>query len=322
MKKSKKFSFLIVIFILLATGLLAWWVNAASAVDISNKTQQAFVIKKGEGIREIANDLKNQGLIKDPVIFYLIVKRFGLDQKIQAGNFKLSPSMNSVDIAKTLQVGTSDIKVVIPEGKRAQEIADKLKESVSTYDQSWRGQLNLNEGYLFPDTYSFPQDVTIDQVIGIMRTNFEKKYSEIKNVQNSSLSKTQIVILASMVEREAKNPEDRPLVASVLLNRLKLGMPLQIDATIQYVLGYQPIEKTWWKKEITYADLKINSSYNTYTNTGLPPGPISNPGLDVLNAVVNPAQTNYIFYVSDKQGRNHYAATLAEHNANIAKYGL
>lgn len=322
MKKSKKFSFLIVIFILLATGLLAWWVNAASAVDISNKTQQAFVIKKGEGIREIANDLKNQGLIKDPVIFYLIVKRFELDQKIQAGNFKLSPSMNSVDIAKTLQVGTSDIKVVIPEGKRAQEIADKLKESVSTYDQSWRGQLNLNEGYLFPDTYSFPQDVTIDQVIGIMRTNFEKKYSEIKNVQNSSLSKTQIVILASMVEREAKNPEDRPLVASVLLNRLKLGMPLQIDATIQYVLGYQPIEKTWWKKEITYADLKINSSYNTYTNTGLPPGPISNPGLDVLNAVVNPAQTNYIFYVSDKQGRNHYAATLAEHNANIAKYGL
>ncbi|HSW48361.1 MAG TPA: endolytic transglycosylase MltG [Candidatus Saccharimonadales bacterium] len=322
MKKSKKFSFLIVIFILLATGLLAWWVNAASAVDISNKTQQAFVIKKGEGIREIANDLKNQGLIKDPVIFYLIVKRFELDQKIQAGNFKLSPSMNSVDIAKTLQVGTSDIQVVIPEGKRAQEIADKLKESVSTYDQSWRGQLNLNEGYLFPDTYSFPQDVTIDQVIGIMRTNFEKKYSEIKNVQNSSLSKTQIVILASMVEREAKNPEDRPLVASVLLNRLKLGMPLQIDATIQYVLGYQPIEKTWWKKEITYADLKINSSYNTYTNTGLPPGPISNPGLDVLNAVVNPAQTNYIFYVSDKQGRNHYAATLAEHNANIAKYGL
>ncbi len=318
----KKFSSLIVIIILIAGGFFAWWINGTLPPNPADKTQKSFVVKKGEGVREIANHLKSEKLIKDPVIFFALVKRLGLDQKIQAGDFLLSPSMNAVDIAKALQVGTSDLQVIIPEGKRAQEIADKLSDIYPTFQESWRGKLILQEGYLFPDTYSFPKDVTIDQIITAMRNNFDKKYAVISGSSQNRLSQEQAVIVASLVEREAKHAVDRPLVASVILNRLKNNMPLQIDATVQYVLGYQTNGKTWWKKELTFDDLKINSPYNTYVNTGLPKGPISNPGQDALAAVINPAQTDYIYYISDKAGVNHYAKTLEEHNANIKKYGL
>ncbi|HVF69338.1 MAG TPA: endolytic transglycosylase MltG [Xanthomonadales bacterium] len=318
----KKFSFLIVILVLVFGGMLAWWINGASAVNPRDKTQQTFSIKKGEGVRAVANNLKTQGLIKDPVVFYLVVRRLGIDSKIQAGDFFLSPSQSATQIAKALQTGTYDVRIVIPEGKRAEEVADILKERVDTYDESWRSKLILNEGYLFPDTYSFPKDVNIEQVISIMRDNFEAKYSQIENTGRTNLSKESVVILGSLVEREAKHAEDRPLVASVMLNRLRIDMPLQIDATVQYALGYQASEKDWWKKDLTFRDLEITSPYNTYTNPGLPPGPIANPGYEVLNAVANPAQTNYIFYISDKSGNNHYARTLDEHNANIKKYGL
>jgi len=318
----KKISFLVVILILVAGGFLAWWINGTLPPTPSDKSPKGFAVKRGQGVREIANNLKSEGLIKDPVIFFIIVKKLGLDQKIQAGDFSLSPSMNAVDIAKALQVGTSDLRVVIPEGKRAEEIADILKDRLGSYQESWRASLVLYEGYLFPDTYSFPKDSTIDQIITIMRNNFEKKYNSIPPNNSTRLSKEQVVIIASLVEREAKRAEDRPLVASVILNRLRTGMPLQIDATIQYALGYQTGGKTWWKKEVTFDDLKINSTYNTYTNPGLPPHPISNPGQEALSAVINVPNTGYLFYVSDKSGHNHYAKTLEEHNANIQKYGL
>lgn len=318
----KKFSFLIVFLVLILGGVLAWWINGTLPPNPADTTKKSFEIKKGENVREIASHLKSEGLIKDPVIFFIVIKKMGLDSKIQAGDFMLSPSMSADKIARALQVGTSDLSFVIPEGKRAQEIADKLSDTFLTYDQSWRGKLILNEGYLFPDTYSFPKDATIDQIIEVMRTNFEKKYESISTNSTTSLSKEQIVIIASMVEREARHDSDRPLVASVILNRIKNGMPLQIDATVQYALGYQAVGRTWWKKELTFDDLKFNSPYNTYTNAGLPPGPISNPGENVLKAVMNAPQTDYLFYVSDKSGTNHYAKTLEEHNALIQKYGL
>jgi len=137
-----------------------------------------------------------------------------------------------------------------------------------------------------------------------------------------SLTKAQIVIIASIVEREAKFPQDRPLVASVILNRLNAGLPLQVDATGQYALGYQTDQKSWWKTDLTDADLQVNSPYNTYLNTGLPPAPISNPGLEALKAVINAPQTNYLFYISDKNGNNHYEATADQHDADVKKYGL
>ena len=318
----RKLSFLIVFLILIIGGIMAWWVNATSPVNSSDTTHKSFSVKKGENVREIASHLKSDGLIKDPVLFFVLVKQLGLDSKIQAGDFVLSPSMSTTDIAHALQVGTSDFSIVVPEGKRAQEIADKLKATFPTFNESWRGQLILNEGYLFPDTYSFSKDVTIDKIVETMRTNFDKKYSLLPQNEKTGLSQEQIVILASMVEREARHANDRPIVASVMLNRIKNGMPLQIDATVQYALGYQPQGKTWWKKEVTFEDLKLNSPYNTYIITGFPPKPIANPGIEALDAAINPANTNYIFYISDKNGINHYSRTLDEHNANIKKYGL
>ncbi|MCL4387469.1 endolytic transglycosylase MltG, partial [Patescibacteria group bacterium] len=127
-------------------------------------------------------------------------------------------------------------------------------------------------------------------------------------------------IVAYLIEREAKKDEDRPLVASVILNRFNIGMKLDIDATIQYALGYQEDEKRWWKKSLTLDDIKLNSPYNTYRVSGLPPTPISNPGLASLQAVVNPSDTNYLYYITDSKGINHYGKTLEEHNANIQKY--
>ncbi|MDP3987579.1 MAG: endolytic transglycosylase MltG [Candidatus Levybacteria bacterium] len=318
----KKILMLLIILAGVSIALYFWWKNGETAVNPSNKNQVIFVVQKGKGVREIANNLKNQDLIKDPIVFFLLVKKEGLDEKIQAGDFRLSPSMNTNEIIQALTHGTIDIWVTIPEGKRADEIADLLSDKIPSYEKSWRISLRKDEGFLFPDTYLIPKDADIDIVLSLMKNNFEEKYSTIANAPQDPVEKKRVVTIASMVEREARLSQDRPLVASVILNRLNIGMKLDIDATIQYVLGYQKDEKTWWKKYLTNQDLKIDSDYNTYLNNSLPPTPISNPGLSALEAAVNPAKTNYIYYISDKNGKNHYAKTLEEHNTNIQKYGL
>lgn len=319
MKKATIFLIIIGAIILI---LLLWWKNGLSPVNINDKNQYLVVIAKGKGVREIANELKEKNLIKDPVVFFLLVKKLGLDAKIQAGDFRLSPSMSAAEIAENLTHGMVDIWVTIPEGKRADEIADLLSQKIPSYNETWRNTLEKNEGYLFPDTYLIPKDASIDLIISIMKNNFEKKYTTLDTTTNTHLEKNEIVILASLVEREAKFDNDRPLVASVFLNRIKIDMPLQVDATIQYALGYQKNEASWWKKSLSKTDIKFPSLYNTYLNTGLPPTPISNPGLSALNAAIHPTKTDYLYYLSDSKGHNHYAKTLEEHNANIQKYGL
>lgn len=303
-------------------GIYGWWIWGTQPVEKNNTTTQLFVVNKGAGIKEIANNLKVQNLIRDRVIFFLTVKQKGIESKIQAGDFRLSPSMNAPQIADNLTHGSLDVWITVPEGRRADEIADTLKKELPTYEESWRTELNKYEGYLFPDTYLLPKDATIEQIISIMQKNFNTKYATLPT-KSTTLSQSKIVTLASLVEREAKLADDRPLVASVMLNRLEINMPLQIDATVQYVLGYQASEESWWKRYVSLEDLKINSKYNTYKNAGFPPGPIANPGLSALMAVMLPAHTDYLFYVSDPAtGKNHYAKTLDEHNANIRKYGL
>lgn len=315
------------IFILLAIGsvfallTLLWWRNGTAPQDPLDKSQKIFVIKPGEDVREIANNLKKEGLIRNPVVFFLVVKQEGIDGKIQAGDFRLSPSMTAPKIAEALTHGTIDAWVTIPEGQRAEEIAEILEKKILTYNPSWKEVLKQHEGYLFPDSYLIPKNADIDLIVSIMRNNFEEKYAGL-GAPNHNLSKKDIIIVSSLVEREAKYPQDRPLVASVILNRLQIGMKLDIDATLQYILGYQESEKRWWKKALTNQDKRIISPYNTYLNPGLPPAPIANPGLASIQAVFNPARTDYLYYLSDKNGRNHYSKTLEEHEANIKKYGL
>src|SRR3989344_7054351 len=314
----KKSIVLLIILLILFIGAIFWWQNGNYPVNKESKEIKTFVISQGDNVRAIAYNLKSQELIRDPIVFFLITKQTGLDKKIQAGSFRLSPSMNTYDIAENLTHGTLDIWVTIPEGFRAAQIDESLQNKMPTYDKSWNQTLIENEGYLFPDTYLFPKDSDVDTIVSIMKNNFEKKYSSL-DIYRTNLSKDKIVTIASLVERESKHDEDRPIVASVILNRLEIGMKLDIDATIQYAKG--KIDNKWWRP-ILRTDYSLNSPYNTYQINGLPPGPISNPGLASLKAVVNPSNTSYLFYITDKTGTNRYAKTLAEQQENINKYGL
>ena len=299
-----------------------WWINGNSPANASDKKTYTFVVGRGEPVREIARRLKEEEFIRSSVVFFLLTNFvLNIDEKIQAGDHRISPSMTASEVGRALTSATNDVWVTIVEGQRADEIADTLKEDIPSYEESWREQLNDNEGYLFPDTYLIPKDATVEQVVVILRSNFDSKYQSL-DTSKSDFSKDELVTIASLVEREARHEEDRPLVASVIINRLGIGMKLDIDATVQYVLGYQENEKDWWKEALTFEDLEIKSPYNTYRVAGLPPTPIANPGLAALQAAVNPANTDYLFYLSDKDGVNHYAETLEEHEANKEKYGL
>lgn len=322
MKKTGILAFLILVF---AAFVLIWWTNGTRAADPNDKKIYTFVVVKDEGVRSIANRLKKDDLIRDPTVFFILIKNFplvgmGIDNKIQAGDHRISPSMSAREVAQNLTLATNDVWITIVEGQRAEEVGDALEADIPSFQDSWREELNENEGYLFPDTYLVPKDSTIEQVLLIFRSNFDTKYASIKNTDKSDFTKDEIITIASLVEREARHAEDRPLVASVILNRLSIGMKLDIDATVQYVLGFQENEKDWWKEALTFDDLDIKSPYNTYLNAGLPPTPIANPGLAAMSAVVTPAETDYLYYISDKEGVNHYAETLAEHNVNIEKY--
>ncbi len=313
---------LFIVFLIIIIGTFSatfWWKNGLSAVNSTDKENKIFVVQKGAGLKEVSNNLKSEGLIKDRIVFFLYTRLNKFEEKIQAGSFRLNPSMNAQDIAQNLTHGTLDIWITVPEGKRGAEIAEIIKEKIPTYNPSWTISLTGEEGYLFPDTYLIPKDADIQMIISQMRGNFEQKYAAL-DTSKTKLNKNEIVILASLVEREAKFPEDRPLVASVLLNRLNIGMKLDIDATVQYALGYSSEERNWWKKNLTFANLKINSLYNTYQKPGLPPTPIANPGIEALKAVINPSSTDFLYYISDKSGHLHFAKTLEGHNANIEKY--
>lgn len=317
----KRIYITIAIFAVILAFAFGWWKYGTSPADPANNTPKIFIIEQGQGVREIAKKLKDERLIRDQITFFLLTKQLRLDSKIQAGSFRLNPSMTAREIAEGLTHGTLDIWVTIPEGMRAGEIADELENKMPNYDPSWDDTLEENEGYLFPDTYLIPKEANINMIVTIMKNNFDAKY-ETLNAAGSNLSKEEIVTLASLIEREARLSEDRPIVSSVINNRLDLGMKLDIDATLQYILGYQKDQKRWWKKGLTDADKLINSSYNTYRAAGLPPGPISNPGLSSLQAAINPANTDYLFYITDGGGKNRYAEDLDGHEANIKKYGL
>lgn len=314
----RKFFVVIILVLVLFIGISLWWRNGLSPVNLHDKTQKFFVIPKGTAIRTVGNELKAQGLIRDPVVFFLYIKQNNLDHDIQAGSYKLSPSMDLAKIMDTLGHGTIDVWVTIPEGLRAEEVAELLRENIPSYKESWVQSLRNDEGYLFPDTYLIPKDAEINSIISILENNFYQKINTIGLTKETPGLKS-IITKASLIERETKFSDDRPYVASVIQNRLADGMALQLDATVQYVTGYSPSTKKWWNPP-TQADLRVPSPYNTYLNVGLPPAPICNPGLSTIQAAASPAATNYVYYVNDSTGKLHFAKSLSEHNKNIQKY--
>jgi UPF0755 protein len=312
--------FLFLLLVVLAWGGWFWWRYSIAPVDPTNTTSVIFVVKRGEGAKNIADDLAKQNLIHSPTGFYLLIKLLGIETQMQAGDFRLNKSMDAKTIAQELTHGILDVWVTTLEGWRNEEIATQLDKDLDIPEDQFLAV--AQEGYMFPDTYLIPRDATPAGVAKMFLDNFNSKVTATmrNDAKKTGLTFDQTMTLASLVEREGLSDADRPMIAGILLNRIKLGMPLQVDATLQYALGYQPFEKTWWKKDLTDDDKKTDSLYNTYTNVGLPPGPIANPGLASIKAAIYPTASDYLYYIHDKTGTIHYAKTIEEHNANVQKY--
>ena len=309
-------------------GLFFWWRWVTGPLDRSSQAAQIFVIPPGQGIDTIAKRLKTAGLIRSASAFKITVVKNSIASRIQAGDFRLRPSMDLETIAQELTHGTLDVWVTLLEGWRREEIAHKLEQEFVARDaefnpvaflESTRGQ----EGYLFPDTYLLPRDASATAIAAIIRGTFDKKVDLSQN--QSGLTSKQVIIIASIIEREVRTDQDRPLIAGILIKRLQNDWPLQADATVQYAIGTKDCrqrtgECDWWKASLTKADLTINSPYNTYQNQGLPPAPIANPGLASINAALTPQSSDSWFYLSDLKGQIHYAQNIEGHNANIRTY--
>ena len=314
MKKRFLAPLILVMFVVsgVVSGLI-WW-NGATKAPMSDLKASRFLITKGMSAGEIAKKLQREGLIKSELAFRIYVQVNDLSKNIPAGEYDIAPNLNLTGVINILLDGPSEVWVTIPEGLRREEIAEKmvaaLKLTISESAIFEKELLNLSaglEGYLFPDTYLFPRDITADKVVARLNGVFKQKAGEVT---------LQEAILASLIERETRGNQEKSIVAGIILKRLAAGWPLQIDATVQYAVGSKD---SWWPI-LTKEDLGITSPYNSYTNQGLPPTPIANPGLAAIKAAQNPEESPYWFYIHDASGQIHYAATLEEHNLNIKNY--
>ncbi len=292
---------------------------------------RAFVINRGESASLVAARLQKSGFIKSSVAFKLIIKTRDLSRKIKAGEYQLSSGLNLYRLIEVLQKGAPDIWVTLPEGLRREEIAILLASQLSNFDPNQFVALasspkNL-EGYLFPDTYHLPKTASPGAVIKIFEVTFTKKANQTLISRANGLTEFQTVVLASLLEREARLPEDKKIIAGLLIKRYQSGWPLDIDATLQYATASTRCRKNtlllsdckWWLGVLPQ-DKKIASPYNTYAHPGFPPSPIANPGLSSIEAASNPIQSDYWFYLSSSDGQTHFSSTLEEHQRNIAKY--
>lgn len=276
---------------------------------------ERVVIKRGLSATEIATKLADSGVIKSPLAFKFYVGVTSSAKKIQAGEYILATDQSLYQVVNALLQGPREVWVTIPEGWRREQIAERLidtfgltNETADAFYSEFLKLTQTKEGYLFPDTYLLPKDATPSAVVSLMGTTFTKK-------AGSDVTRSEAIV-ASIVERETRTDEERPIVAGILWKRFQAGWPLQADATLQFLVGS---EGNWWPV-LTKEDLEIDSYYNTYKYTTLPPGPIANPGLSSIKAATNPEDSAYWFYLHDEKGQIHYAETLEEHNANIARY--
>ena len=283
-----------------------------------------FQIDLGESAVSVSNRLYEQDLIPNPGAFRNYLVYTGLDTQIQAGEYTLNPALTPIEMAWVLLDSTpKHVDFGILAGWRVEEIAAALPNSGInvTPDEfvSYVHQNNL-EGFLYPGIYSLPREISTERMVLTFVNAFDSALTHelTTGFSRSYLSTLEAVILASIVEREAVVEEDMPLIASVFINRLNIGMKLDADPTVQYALGFNPAQNTWWTNPLSLSDLECNSLYNTYRSPGLPPGPISNPGINALRAVAFPAQTPYYYFRvgCDGSGRHVFAETFQEHKLN------
>lgn len=321
-------------FFLLAVALLvaiAGTLQMMAPVSGDKNARPVLVtIPRGANTREIGGLLARRHLIRKPLAFVLGARLEGVGSKMRAGHYELSPAMPPRQMAALIALGETATDVVtVPEGFTVSQIARRLAEKrmgnentfltlAQTQGTTFRADgwqppdANL-EGYLFPDTYRFPKGMTEREIIAQMLDNFHKRVVVPHKAEIAAYpgGLPALINLASLVEREAEVDKDRPLIAAALQNRLKIGMRLQCDATIQYALPEH-------KSRLHYVDLRVDSSYNSYTHAGLPPTPIANPGLPSIEAALHPAAVDYLFYVARPDGSHIFSRTLAEHDRAIA----
>ena len=320
-----------------------------------------FVVEAGTPARSVGENLVAAGLIQDDLLFEAYVRVNNLAEKLEAGTFMLSPSMTMAEIVEKLQdAQAKSITITIPEGWRLEQVAEYLAEAnvFADYDLSadvpgaevYREEavsgevagVDLErypflrdrpegaslEGFLFPDTYDVPAVGTVPaDVFSRQLDNFAAKvvpvYEEAVAAGTTDMNLYEVLTLASIVEREAVIPEERPDIARVYMNRLANGIALEADPTVQYAMGYQEDSGQWWKTPVFLEEYSsVDSPYNTYLNAGMPPGPIASPGLSSIRAVLNPAANDYLYFVAvpDGTGAHVFAPTWEEHLANVAAY--
>lgn len=333
------------------TAALAWFLfqTPASIFEVESERAVAQIsttgapvivtVAKGESANAIGKELQRQGVIRDDRLFEVVVALRGVTNSLEAGDYEFDHGLPVVEVVDRIAHGkTASRQVTLVEGSRAEEIGDALEKAgvvskadfmaalvKSRYNQPFLAQLTSSslEGFLFPARYEFLRTTTPDAVVNQLLSGFQTNVADTVQLEGQALTLEEVVTLASIVQREAGTLSEMPTIASVFLNRLRLGIPLQADPTVQYAIARNgPVSTAdgYWRKELTVDDLKVNSPYNTYLNPGLPPGPIANPGLDAITAVIRPATTNYLFFVAKGDGTHAFAQTLEEHERNIAQY--
>jgi UPF0755 protein len=319
------------------------WIGSQTYVDHflapvsanTNNTRSCVVnIKKGAPLREIGDTLQREELISSVPFFIFYARVTGAERQIKAGSYKLSNDLTLKEILERIVGGdVLRYRVTIPEGYTTEQIGDLLVSKGIVTSSGFKDALESDsfaypfledapegpkrlDGFLFPATYDLRADFTPEEILELMLKRFDSAITPDLQAQEQKqeLSPRQVITLASIVEREAKLDAERPVIASVFLNRLQQGMRLESCATVQYILGTP-------KEILTYEDLKIQSPYNTYLHEGLPPGPISNPGLASIRAVLYPAETDYLYFVARGDGSHVFTATLAEHETASRQNG-
>jgi UPF0755 protein len=335
----KRYLIPIVVVLLLTVAAvfgLFWWKDNTKAVS-NDKTLVRFLVTKGSSAMQIANSLQKEGLIKSPLAFKFYVQFTNKAENIQAGEFELERNLNLFEVVDRLSGGPLELWVTVPEGLRREEVVQKFIDglemnpaSAQTFKQEFLAATSGKEGYLFPDTYLFPRDATAQKVVDLMLATFDKRYQQIvdENAAKKAIGRDQseVVVMASIIEREAKSQDERPIIAGILWKRLETeGWLMQADATLQYAIANAKCSLAtakcadWWPT-ITKADLELDSLYNSYKYKLLPPTPISNPGAVSLAAALYPEDSDYWFYIHDAEGNIHFSRSIEEHNANVAKY--
>lgn len=320
---------IVIAVVIVASAGAAWFWNAAYRDRALPASETHVVIERGSTFAQVARQLASAGVIDNVLVFRVLARTRDVEGDAHAGEYRFPAHQTADAVLKSLVTGGAQVAVwvTIPEGFTAAQIAQRLQDAgVGEADDLERAfshdtivvaggvRTKSLEGYLFPSTYLMPLGASPSQIEAQMTGEFFKELppNTPQALRRLRITLPQAVTVASLVEREAKADADRPLIAGVIYNRLEQGMPLQVDATIEYAL---PQHKT----ELTWTDLKIDSPYNSYTHAGLPPTPIANPGRPSLVAALAPAKSTFLYYVYCGNGRHVFANTLAAHEANVAR---